>query len=177
MIRIASFPIDKFDEANAFMDTHQPRSTEKQNGIVFHNGNIVIIYDDNRLVSTNPIARVSNLLQDEKDKILNNKIVMAMGKDGLERFAPKGYDPKMSDTKLKDLIQQANPTLGYNDIKEIVSRLTLYTNQVLQAEFTIKESEFAVKVYEKMHADFIEAEKSEMSKIKKDNGSKPTKGK
>ena len=46
MIKIKSFPLGKHEDANEFLLTHPPRSTEKQSGIVFHNGSIVIIYDD-----------------------------------------------------------------------------------------------------------------------------------
>lgn len=152
MIKVRTFLIDEHEEANKFMEMHKPRSTAQSSGLIFHEGRICIVYEDNHTPTNNIIDRLENLLQEERDNLVNNRIVLELNETGLKKFAPPGFDFKLSDTKIKALIEQTNPTLTYNEVKMIMERLAAYGNQVLKSRFSIEQIEQSIETYEGMLA-------------------------
>ncbi len=147
MLKIKTYSLDQAEKANDFMETNKPRMTGPKPDIFVINDRIVIIYDDNKTPINNAVQRISNLLQEEKDKLVNNQIVLRMSEEGLKRFAPQGFLFTWSDTELKAAIQKANPTLKHNEVKMIMDRIASYGNSALTMKFTIEEVEYNIKTY------------------------------
>lgn len=101
---IKSFPIADYDAANKFMAENPPRSTEKQSGIIFHNGFIAIIYDDGKDNPNDKKAMLAHLLEGDREKRSLVEHSIEVTGLALAEIVPKGYKEGMSKTKFKELL-------------------------------------------------------------------------
>lgn len=151
MIKLKSFPIEKTEEANEFIASNPPRSTEKQSGIVFHNGNIIIIYDDHQ---ENPLEKTDtfiSLLSAKRKERMIAQHSMITAQIALDDMKPKGYSSKLSDTQIKKLLEeQGNGLLEYKDIKAVMEQMVNLENKILMSKHEIRRIDFEIKGYEKM---------------------------
>lgn len=112
MLKLQTFPISEFKEANAFTEKHPPRSTDKQSGIVFHNGSIVIIYDDGKEHPEALKATMRTQLEGDREKRMlsehslaqvNSALADAMA--NLASLMPEGYKPGMANGELRRILE------------------------------------------------------------------------
>lgn len=168
MIKIKTFPIEFTEEANAFMEQNPPRSTEKQSGVVFHNGYIVIIYDDGTENPIDKIGMIKTQLEGDRTKkstIEQSKLVAEIALKDLENemkaVRPKWYDETLSHTELKRHISEESgvPTKDVNEgmieaLKEKVSGVANKTeatkNEILMDNHELKRINYSIAAWESM---------------------------
>lgn len=155
MIKIKAFPVENYEEANAFIKDNPPRSTEKQSGMIFHNGNIVIIYDDG---FENPVDRegtIKTLLEGARQKLWLVEHQLETAKLALEELAPKDFEPKLSSSKLKELVKEEMPDAEYKDIESRVNQIENAENTLTMDLHEYKRIEREIKAYENLLVKLI----------------------
>ncbi len=156
MIKLKSFPIDRADEANSFMQEFPPRSTDKQSGIVFHNGTIVVIYDDGVINPKDREGKIRGEIEGDQSKLMltqhsleQARVALAEEKKMLTKLAPKGYETGMTDTQIrklfneyvtKETIEEFKDAVGpvENRIQNLENEILLDTHEVRRIEASIK---------------------------------------
>lgn len=166
MIRIQTFPIDKAAEANAFMEANPPRSTDKQSGIVFHNGNIVIIYDDGKVNPEDRKGKIRGELEGDQGKRMLIEHSLGLAKSALDKelenlraMAPEGYKIGMPDEEIRKLLATGTeaahiPNTHIAKFKESVQPIELHIqnldNEILMDTHELKRISSSIQAWEKM---------------------------
>lgn len=105
MIKLKTFSIEQAEEANTFMKKNPPRSTDKQSGIIFHNGSIVIIYDDGVDNDYEIVGTIRGEIEGATKRLFIIEHKVRTAKLALEKIKPEGYVSGMTNSKLRDLLK------------------------------------------------------------------------
>lgn len=166
MIKLKTYPITEADSANEFMKEHPPRSTEKQSGIVFHNGHIVIIHDDGSLNPSEEKGRIYGELEGDRGKMFLVKHSLTMAElaldkelEDLQKLVPEGYQMEMGDDELKKLLAVGTeatfvPKAQVEKFKESIKpnedRIGNLKNEILMDNHELNRLEHSLRGWEKM---------------------------
>ncbi len=148
MRKIKSFPVEKHEEANKFMAENPPRSTDKQSGIIFHNGHIVIIYDDGVECEVDKQGHLKTLLEGERAKLWLVEHKSEVARIALKDIAPKGYVKGMSTTQIKKLVEETGAP--YEKVQSIVAQIENAENTLLMDEHEVRRLGYEIKAYENL---------------------------
>lgn len=167
MIKLKSFPIEKYEEANDFMEFNAPRSTEKQSGVVFHNGHIVIIYDDGQENLGDLEGKIKTQMAGDRNKRMLSEhsleevqVALPEATTKLISLKPEGYVQGMSNAELKRILEkEGKDTEGikaadYAQIRDTIDaaqqQVDNLENQKLMDEHEVRRLTYSVKAWEKM---------------------------
>lgn len=103
MLKVKSFPLDKTDEANLFMETHLPLTTDKMNGIQINMGYLVVFYDDGILNKKHIVQKFQSLISKEEEEIILTKDKIARLRNLIQKTVPAGYKDNLTDNQLLEL--------------------------------------------------------------------------
>lgn len=147
MIRVKSFPIDQSDEASEFMREHTPFTTERQSGLQFNMGYIVITYDDGIFNFKNIVDKFRNLIGKEIETIELQKHNILRNNHTIDELKPKGYKKTLTDKELVDLCQAEGD--DFRTSKDRVKAIFEVENSNLISAKTIQHSLNEISLYEK----------------------------
>ena len=171
MIKIKSFPLRKHEDANEFLLTHPSRSTEKQSGIVFHNGRIVIIYDDGIENPEDLKGKVRGEIDGDRSKLMLIQHSLEQAKSALREEnlelasrSPEGYEHGMKDEQIRLLLKKDASVSGIDmthvdnvmlqNFKDYVApieqRITNLENEILMDEHEVKRITNSIIGWEKL---------------------------
>lgn len=166
MIKLKTFPVEKSEEANEFMQMHPPRSTEKQSGIVFHNGHIVIIHDDGEVNTEDLKGKMRGELEGDRSKLMLVEHSLGMAREALDAeieqlytVAPKEYKVGMPDEEIRKILAIGTeathiPNTHVAKFKESISpiemRIQNLDNEILMDTHEINRLKHSIKSWEKM---------------------------
>ena len=156
MIKIKTFPIEDAENANKFMLKNPPRSTEKQSGLVFHNGNIVIIYDDGKFNPNDRLGRIRSLLEGERAKLEIVEHSRSVAAVALEQEAPKGWKRGMSQKEFREICAKESGNNEYipaQMIDQRMGRVEQLDNQILMDTHEVRRMKIEIQAYEKELAE------------------------
>lgn len=148
MIRFKIFPISEYDEANKFMEKNPPRSTDKQSGVIFHEGNFVIIYDDGKEHPTKYKDTIAHELEGKRTELWLTEHKKTTNQIVLDELVPKGYEFAMDSYKVEKLIM-ADGLSDSKTIKSIIEKIANAENEILLANHEGHRLEIEIKAYEK----------------------------
>lgn len=166
MIRLKTFPIEQTEQANKFMEDHPPRSTEKQSGLVFHNGNIVIIHDDGTNNPEDHKGKVRGELEGDRSKLMLVEHSLGIAKEALDAelaelyaIAPKEYKIGMPDEAVRKILAKGTeashiPNTHIDKFKESIApiemRIQNLDNEILMDTHEIKRLKHSISAWDKM---------------------------
>ena len=167
MIKIRTFKLDEWEEANKFLEIHSPRSTEKQSGMFFHSDYIGIIYDDGKDNPEDRRATMRLRLEGERQKydileheVESAKIELPEAEKDLEKVMIPGYTPQTSNGGLKELLQKSGKsTKGVyaGDLEKVkttintaIARVESLKGLILTNEFELRRTKYSIQGYEKL---------------------------
>lgn len=153
MIKIQTFPIEKSEEANKFIEKHPPRSTDKQSGLVFHNSTIVIIYDDGKVNALDRTSKIETQLEGDRSKLMLVEQQLKMAEISLKDVKPEGYVTGMSHTKIKSLLEKKNgisSEINADLINSIVTQVTNIENELLMDRHEKRRLGYSIAAWEDM---------------------------
>ena len=146
-IKLKSFSMEKTEEANKFMLENPPRSTEKQSGMIFHSGHIVIIYDDGKENPKEREGMLKGLLEGERQKKALTFHKLTMAQLALDRIKPVKYVLFMSDTRLNKLLEEQGMN-NYEERKAIVNEIANLENEIKMDSHEIKRMDYEIEAYQ-----------------------------
>lgn len=153
MIKIKTFEIKEAEAANKFMAEHPPRSTEKQSGLVFHNGSIVIIYDNGEVNPKDREGVITTQLEGDRSKLLLVEQQLKMAEISLADIKPKGYVEGMSHNKIKDLLTKNGGIAGEINaelVNSIITQVSNAENEIRMDRHEKRRLEYSIKAWEGM---------------------------
>lgn len=153
MIKIKTFPVEKSEDANKFIEKNPPRSTDKQSGMVFHNGTIVIIYDDGVVNPNDRVGTIKTQLEGDRSKLLLVQQQLKMAEISLEDVKPKGYVSGMSHNKIKELLVKKNGIsndINAELISSIINQVTNIENEIRMDRHEERRLGYSIQAWEEM---------------------------
>ncbi len=96
MLRLKTFKIEDADTANEFCKANPPRNVEGQSGVMFHDGNIVVVYDDGIVNPLQKRAQILALIETEEQKQFVTEHDLGQNKLSLASITPEGYTAGMT---------------------------------------------------------------------------------
>ena len=144
------------------MKEHAPRSTEKQSGIVFHNGQVVIIYEDGIENPEDKKGKIIGEREGDKQKLLlvehslnQAKAALEEETKSLEEIVPKGYKTGMSDSEIRKLMTgDYTPAELISKLREkvepIEARIENLNNEILMDTHEKKRLTYSISAWDKM---------------------------
>lgn len=159
MKRIQSFPIGEYEKANKFMELHAPRSTPQQSGVVFHNGNIVIIWDDGKEHASDKVGFYKHLLEGDREKLWIVEQSIENTKIALADIKPKWYVDGMSKTDIRKKLEEeavvkkdkeGKEYIPTEQVDELINQITNLENQDRMDKHEFNRLTREVKAYENL---------------------------
>lgn len=163
MIKLKTFPIDQHEEANKFLESQLPFTTEKGQGIQIHQGHIVVFYNDGIYNELYSKQKFTDLLNKELESLALFEHNLRRHEFMLKEEAPAGYAKGMTDIKIEELCLVENPSKSevYKDKKyakdrtnERVKAIVEIENQLLMTMHSIEHSKSEVELYKKTIASY-----------------------
>lgn len=133
MLRIKSFDIKDTDAVNEFTKINPPRNAEGQSGIMFHDGNIVVVYDDG---IDNPATKRSNILaliEIENQKQFVTEHDLGQNISSLKAITPEGYKEGMTLQEfnaLQGIIDENAINPVYAQIQQTTQNIDMQTYEL-----------------------------------------------
>ena len=116
MIQLKAFKVEDYEDFNQFVEKNPPRSTEKQSGIIFHEGNILVIYDDGRDNPQDRRAMIKTHLEGTRQKkaiieikLETARVALPHVKANLDKIRPKWYRSGMSHKEIRKFMGEEKP--------------------------------------------------------------------
>ncbi len=133
MLRLKTFPINDADAANEFCKENPPRNVEGQSGVMFHDGNIVVVYDDGVVNPLQKRAAILALIESEEQKKFVTEHDLGQNKISLAKITPEGYTVGMSLQAFNALqgiadAEAANST--YSQIQQTEQNIAMQTYEL-----------------------------------------------
>ena len=153
MIKVQSFRIEDTEALNVFMEKHPPRSTEKQSGLVFHNGFFIVIYDDGRENPNEMKSLARSLAEGERHKKFLSEHSLLEAKAALKALEIPGYKQGMTKEQLRKLIEKDSNVKDYipaEQLNSLHAQLESLSGQILMDEHEIKRLELSAEAYKKL---------------------------
>lgn len=146
MLRVKSFPLEKTDEANAFMEDHMPHSTDKMSGIQINMGHLVIFYEDGILNQKHLAQKFQSLISKEQEEIVYSKDKLMRLRKVIKKTVPKGYKETSTDEEVLALCMEEGDSK--QDAKRRVEGITLQENDLKMQVAHVMECEDNIQMFE-----------------------------
>ena len=154
MIKLAAFDItSEVEEFNKFVEAHPPRSTEKQSGIVFHDGYAVVIYDDGKENPEEKRSLIRSLMEGERHKLFLVEHSLGEAQAAIKKLRPNGYKKGMTATELRKLLEKNTGVEDYipaEQLNSVHAQLEQLENQVLMDTHEMKRLNYSLDSYQNM---------------------------
>lgn len=161
MKRIATFPINEAEKANAFMEKNPPRSTPQQSGIIFHNGFITIIFDDGKPTLSDKVGFYTHLLEGDREKLWLVEHSIEVNAKAMADIKPKWYTANMSKTEIKKHLEkeavvkkdkEGKAYIPTEEVDTLVNQITNLENEEKMDKHEFNRLTLNIKSYEKLLA-------------------------